>query len=469
MNPIKWLRHRLGTIIQTRRDVPYDVLSREEVDAAMQNPYIRGKLVQFSLDEYSRNPYYKAVITKLANHVVGPTPTIIGLAENEEENNILEESHRAWCVANGIGNSYRNLRTMAALTGIGLMLKHKKENFGIFPIQTAYKVFGADSLRTPYNATPEDRIVAGIEYDKDWNIVKFHFIKDDLKNDPYLYQYETSEYSVKDVIYWAQGYETGRLNPVPECAQAFTIYPYIRRLLEAAVQGEEFRTSFPMAVELDATIYGPSAERDNAPKGILKYKPNLIPTLPVGSKLVGVPGSGSSSADKDKMLRTMASAAALCVEMPANLAIADSSNSNMASAQVDIQPWKNKCEIDRFDMEPCFRRSFIDFWTAATLVSDLVPRRARARYPNFYPHMYLYNGLFQHPDPLKNATARQVDLISGTKTLNAIYAEMGLNPKRQLLAEAKLLGITYDELIKIILTSRSKDTLDVLGVLNATE
>ena len=461
---MNWIRNKLRHFLGTDQPAQsYDTISRETVDAAMMVPRARTKLIEFSIQEYERNPYYKSVITKFADHIIGPVPTILGMTDNEDENNIIEDSHRNWLVANGVASSYRELVKKEALTGLGLMLKHKKENFGIYPLQLGYKVYGADSLRNPWDAVPEDRILNGIEYDINWNIVAFHFIEEDIKNTPYLYKYETKEYKVKDVIYWANGYETGRLDPRPRCVQAFTIYPYIRRYLEAIIQGEEFRTSFPMAVELDPQIYGPSAKRDDAPRGILKYKPNIIPTLPVGAKLSGIPGSGSSSADKTALLRALASAAALCIDMPSNLAMADSSNSNMAAAQVDIQPWKNKVEIERIDIEPVLRRSFIDFWQAATLVSDLVPVKARAKYKSFFPHLYLFAGLFHHPDPLKNANARKVDLASGSTTLNKIYSELGMNPRRQLTLEAKLLGITYEELVQILLTSRSKEVIQIIG------
>src|SRR5690606_37204791 len=148
------------------------------------------------------------------------------------------------------------------------------------------------------------------------------------------------------------------------------------------------------------------------------------------------PGSGSSSADKASMIKTMASACALCVQMPGNLATGDSSNMNMATAQVDIQPWKNKVNIDRFDLEPILRRSFKQWWQRAQL-TDLIPAAARAQNQDFYPHIYAYDSLFQHPDPLKNATARLTDLKSGSTTLHRIYTEMGKNPKRELTAEAE--------------------------------
>lgn len=455
------IKRILNTRITQRDDPHPDVMTHEKVLQALKNPFVREKMIEFSRDEFERNPYYANVINTLANHVITPTPGIIALGRQDTHNVAVEDAHRQWSACNGIGASYRNLRKEAALTGLGLMLPFKKENYGIYPIKLGYKVYGADSLLTPWNALPEDRIIDGIEYDKEWNIVAFHFKVDDIENRQFKLYHETRRYTIHEVYYWSRGYETGRLNPVPECVQGFTIYPFIRRFMEASIKGEEFRTSFPMAVELDPQYYKIDSNKPH-PRGVLPYEPNMIPTLPPGSSLKGIPGSGSSSADKASMLKTMASACALCVQMPGNLATGDSSNMNMATAQVDIQPWKNKVNIDRFDLEPILRRSFKQWWQRVQL-TDLIPAAARAQNQDFYPHIYAYDSLFQHPDPLKNATARLTDLKSGSTTLHRIYTEMGKNPKRELTAEAELLGITYEELIQIKLTSLSTMALEVVN------
>lgn len=464
----KWINRILNSQAVTEKNnwnAPVDTLPDARFREALDKPFVRQRMVEFSRIEYERNPYYANVINTLANHVIGPTPLIIGTSPNDDNNNQVEDAHLQWSAANGLGKSLRNFRKEAALTGLGIMIPHAVENRGVYPVKLGFKVFGADSLIDPWNVKPDDRIINGIEYDKDWNIVAFHFKRDDLENRLFGLKYDTDRKLASEVIYWSHGYETGRLNPTPECVQGFVLYPYIRRFLEAALKGEEFRSSFPMAVELDPQVYGTQYidKSKPPPRGYLQYVANMIPTLPVGSTLKGIPGSGSSSADKDKMIRLMASACALCINMPANLAVGDSSNSNMASAQVDIQPWKNKVHIDRFDLEPCLRYTFKLWWERATLVSDLIPPKARAKYNQFFPHVYVYDALFNHPDPVKCANARAIDLASGSTTLNRLYAELGKNANRELEREAKLLKISFEELRTMILASRSNLVLNILN------
>jgi hypothetical protein len=276
--------------------------------------------------------------------------------------------------------------------------------------------------------------------------------------------YDTKEYTVDELIYWSQGYENGLLTPLPECLAAFQIYPYVRRFLQAAIEGEEFKASFPMAIEVDATYYSPGSS-SAPPRGEFEYEPRTIKTLPPGTKLAGLP-SGMSSTEQARLIRLFASTCALTVNMPANIALGDSSDSNMASAQVDVQPWANKIAIDRFDMEPMLRKTFKEWYSIAILKEGVFPQRSllgRA-HPEMFPFTYVYTDIHSHPDPQKRANARAIDLVSGSTTLNRIYSQLGLNARRELTREAELLDMTVEKYYEFILAARSTRSIDlVLG------
>lgn len=435
------------------REYRYDVLPPREMRAAMELPWVRSTMIQFSLDEYERNPYYASVINKQAEQTIGPCPTMIAHSEDSEANDLIEDSHLEWTKLNHIGKSLREFRRKAALTGIGLALRYKVKNTE-HPVKVGFKIYGGEVLKSPIGSSVHDRIIDGIQYDEDWEPEKF-FICDEFNTN------DIKEYDVSEIIFWSRGYENGRINPIPECISGFTVYPFIRRYLQASIEAAEFRTSFPMALELDPTIYK-SAEMKLQTLEKFQYKPRSVPTLPVGTTLKGLP-QGASADQTERIVRTMASACALAIDMPANLALGDSSDSNMASAQVDIQPWKNHVNIDRFDLYPVKRRMFKYWYERAKLIRGLTPANARIDYPNFYPHSYVYDPLFQHPDPLKNANARAIDMVSGAATLNQIYAELGKNARRQIEREAKLLNIEYDELVQHILASRTNLSIQILS------
>lgn len=432
-----------------------ELLPPREMRAALDLPWVRETMIRFSRDEYERNPYYASVVNKQAEQTIGPCPTMIASSEDSDANDMMEDAHQQWTQLNMIGKSLRDFRKEACLTGIALALRYKLTQTD-HPVKTGYKIYGGDILKTPPGASIEDRILDGIEYNEDWEPIKFYLANDTFDSEPI-------PYDAKDVIYWCRTYEHGRLRAIPECVAGFTVYPFIRRYLQASIEGAEFRTSFPMALELDPTLYKANDAMKLKSLEKFQYQPRTVPTLPVGTKLQGLP-QGAGADQTERIIRTMASACALSIDMPANLALGDSSDSNMASAQVDIQPWKNRVNIDRFDLQGVKRRMFKDWYIRARLIRGLTPALARDDdYAQWFPHTYVYDPLFQHPDPMKNANARTMDLIAGTATLNKIYAELGKNARRELATEAKLLGITYEEHIGHILAARTKLSIQILS------
>ena len=446
-------------------DYGYDRLPPEEVRAAAVIPMVMENLVAFSNAEYDRNPYYKQVIDSIANHTIGPAPSIIANSKmvDDEYNDLVEDEYADWNSSNGIGRTYRNIRKEAAKTGIGIGIPFVNLKSSV-PVGLSYKVYGYDALKTPPNAGPQDRIYNGIEYNKDWEIEKFHIKVDDSTVSDRVRSItlkETEEYSVNEVLYWTRNLWKGMEWPVPECLSAFSFYPYVRRFLQSVIEGEEFNASFPMAVELDPKVYSAYSMnmREMQPNGKFEYEPKMVPTLPPGMSLKGIPQSVGSS-DRERIMQMFAATCALAVCMPKNIALGDSSNSNMASAQVDIQPWSNKVKIDRYDMEPMFRKSFNEWWKVA--VRRSMPEVVRQTHLTSFPHLYVYPDLFEHPDPNKRASARATDLASGATTLNRLYSNMGLNFRRELVRESQSLNITPDELTSIIISSRSANALSVV-------
>jgi len=424
-----------------------EVPSRIYKRAIERNPALKRLLVEFSLNEYDENPYYKTVIKKWSNSITGPFPSVIAMSDDDESNNAVEDGYHTWGLKDKVGFAYRELTRMAALTGIGIGIQSNKSNDEHQEIGLTYKIYGTHHLKCPTTiptSSPgydKDYLHDCIQYDKNWNILGFWI--------------EEQYYEESELIYWYVQEDDGKVCLVPPCGQSFTIYPSIKRIVEAVVKGEEFRAAMPLAVEQDPNVWGQSVDTSKLPQGRFKYEPGMIPTLLPGQKLVGVPGAGTKGGDQEKIIRLVASSAALSIDMPANLALGDSSNSNMSSSQVDMQPWKNKIEIDRFDIQSALYRSFYHWYKRAIRIRGSLTSYIKEKHRESFPFTFAFQNLFSHPDPNKVSNSRMVDLKSGYGTLSRYYSENGMNPKRELAKEAKLLGYTYKEYVQAIMLSRN--------------
>jgi hypothetical protein len=442
----------LSKLLNTSADLIEDwrKIPRGDYKRASLHPMFRRTMREISTLEDEENSYYNGILNTIAEHCVGTMPMIMGNHPSGEVNDAVEDKWYDWAAINGIGSAIRQIRRGAARTGLGIGIPYKLSN-PQDPIGFGIKTVSSLRLQNPRGIMPEDRIYDGVQYDENWDIAKI-FIKEED-------EIEAVEYDIKDVLLWFKRTNEDMHIGLPECGPAFCLFPSVKRYMDAIVRGEEFKASIPMAVKLDPDVYRPEdADISGVPAGEYKYEPGMVPTLPPGTELTGL-NVGQHSEDRVKFIHLVIAAAARCVQMPRNIALGDSSDSNMATAAIDIQPWVNRVRIDRVDFQPIIMRVF-DMWYQRA-VRSVIPRLGggtesylplAAR--NGFTYEINYDMTFEHPDPGKRANARATDLASGSTTLHKVYTDQGLNGRRQLDREAKMLGITRDELNEMIIAKR---------------
>ena len=392
----------------------------------------------------------------MSNHCVGTIPLPVALSPSNELNDAIEDRWYEWGQHNGVGAALREARRRAAQSGVVALIPYKSNSD--YDLKLAYRVIGAEQLKSPrsvkdplndpFTNKHTGQVVDGVEFWPNGEVRRV-WVQEEFKLDP-------TPYNVSDgVIVW---YKQTRPFPMwPEMNPAFSIIPSMNRFLQNITREAEFKSAMPLAVELDPLYYKPTSA--TPPKGAFQYVPGMIPTLPPGSKLVGV-AMQSMAEDRARLSDKFCAVAARCIDMPKNLALSDSSDSNMATAHIDLQPWKYVVDIDRFDFEVVTRKVYRQWYGMASMTT-LLPAVSFESTPP--PTLFNYTVLFNHPDPQKCATARATDLISGASTLSIQYAEQSRNARREIEKEARLYGVPVEKYLEVLLASRSKQALEVLG------
>jgi len=437
----------------------YNEIPRDSYNVLMKHPWARRKLLNVSLEQDMEGSHYHGILNTIANDCVGPCPIIIGQSDETIVNMDIEDKWLEFCQQNEIGNSIRLLRRSAARSGTCIGIPYMKQNVDPKEHGLGIRVLSTERLANPVGANIEDRIFEGIEYDENWDPIKIYLDTEES------YSLLPNKDGSQEAFIWWKKKDECRLSGVPECSPALCILPSIKRYLDCLIRSAEFRSAIPMAIKLDPNIWGKeAAEAVGMPTTAFKYEPGMIPTLPPGTSLEGLSYTGSSNDDL-AALDAMVGAAARCVNMPLNLATGNSSNHNMASSQVDFGPWKNAVKIDRQDFSPV-STTIIRMWMRMGALKEGYFKPITRKYIEQSGIRYAlsYSSVFSHPDPLKISNSRMTDLISGVSTLVREYTEEGRNPRRELQREAELLGITYEELTKIILANRTPAALQVLKI-----
>lgn len=445
-------RHNLIAVSTASEPYPLPDVDSLRRGRKYNDPRTLEFLVECSIVEDSDNSQYSGILNTLANHTVGTVPIAVSLTESDTLNNAIEDRWLEFSMYNSVGAALREFRRKVAQVGLAILIPYRSNSD--YDLKLAFKVVGREHFKSPYHDRRK-KIDNGIEYDSTGDI-KAVYIQEEGKKDPTRYLARPNPNNPKDLwgIIWCR--KARPFPGFPECGPALKIYPSINRQLDNIARESEFKTSIPMAIELDPQIY--KVQQGVIPKGIYKYEPGNMPTLPPGTKLTGL-AVQTMAEDRNKLNGMFVSVAARCVDMPKILALASSSDSNMATAHIDLQPWKYVVDIDRFDYEVVVRRVYYLWYEMASMI--MLPSSAVA---NERPlALFNYTVLFNHPDPLKCASARSIDLISGGSTLTLLYAEQGKSARREIEKECKLLGITKEKFYELILASRSKQSAEVLN------
>lgn len=429
----------------------YNEIPRDRFRVITRHPWAVRKLVSVSLEQDQEGSHYHGILNTISNDCIGPCPIIIGQTAEYSVNIDIEQKWLKFCQLNEIGTAFRLLRRAAAKTGLAIGIPYKITHAFADEVKLGLKVLSSERLNNPPIARLlEDNIYDGIKYDANWN--------------PEHIWIDTGEdYRVDDILFWWKKKDEALLRGIPECSPALCIFPSVQRYLTALVRSAEFKSCIPVVVKLDPHVWGKSdAIADGTPTGMWEMEPGQIPTLPPGTSLESLSNSGTSAEDINA-IDAMVGSAARCVNMPLNLAIGNSAKLNMAASQVDLGPWKNTVKIDREEFSVVIHR-FFKMWLTMGRMTKGYFKELTNKYIDANDVSYSIGNaqLFSHPDPNKVASSRLTDLISGANTLTRLYAEDGLNAKRELTREAELMGITYEELCKIILSARSSTSIQII-------
>jgi hypothetical protein len=444
---------RLSSRLFSNRSVKevYNEIPKDRFRYITRHPWAVRKLVSVSLEQDQEGSHYHGILNTIANDCIGPCPIIIGQTPEYVVNIDIEQQWLKFCQLNEIGKSFRLLRRAAAKTGVAIGIPYKITHDFADDVKLGLKVLSSERLQNPpISRLLDENIYEGIKYDENWNPER-------------IWVDTGEEFEVNKILLWWKQKDEALLRGIPECSPALCIFPSVQRYLTALVRSAEFKSCIPIVVKLDPHVWGKSdAIADGVPSGMWEMEPGQIPTLPPGTSLESLSNSGTSAEDINA-IDAMVGSAARCVNMPLNLAIGNSAKLNMAASQVDLGPWKNTVKIDREDFSVVIHR-FFKMWLRMGRMIPGYFREITNKYIDESGIAYSIGNaqLFSHPDPNKVASSRLTDLISGANTLTRLYAEEGLNAKRELTREAELMGITYEELCKIILSARSSTSIQII-------
>lgn len=395
--------------------------------------------------EIRNNSYAKGITETKANDLVGTGPRLQVITDNKDFNRVVEDLFADWCLRCDAENRMtfnEILRLIGSLqqddSGEAfVVLENAKQQMHwsqIRPdVNLRLRVIEPDRVASPGLFNVTDKVRDGIEYDESGKPIKYYILKyHPGSNSAYLSR--LFDYDVVDaghVIHLYRQERPGQSRGVPWMTPAIPLFAQLRRYTLATVSGAETAANISATLETEA----PGTEFTDAiePMDEVEIARNAMLTLPAGSKMNQFKPEQPTSTYKD-FKRELINEIARCLNMPFNVAAANSSEYNYASGRLDWQVYFRFIHTVRNWLEGHFcNRVFLMWLKEAMLIPALrlpAMKLSQVQVQWFWPAA-------EHVDPLKEAKAQETRLKSLTSNLAIEFALQGRDWERELKQRAK--------------------------------
>ncbi len=399
------------------------------------SPEVRRVLRNRSRYEVANNSYARGIVLTLAHDVVGTGPRLQLLTEDAEANRRIEQAFMLWAKAVGLPEKLRTMRMARATDGEAFAIL---TNNPALPtdIQLDLRLVEADQVATPDLNRISSRSVDGIVFDASGNPSEYHVLRSHPGDGAAAILREYDRVPATSVIHWFRADRPGQARGIPDIMPALPLFAQLRRFTLAVLAAAETAADFAGILYTDAPANG---EADAAePFEPIELEKRALLTMPGGWKMSQMEAQQPSTTYaefKHELLNEIAR----CLNMPYNVAAANSSGYNYASGRLDHQTYFKAIRVEQSHFECVVLDRILAAWfDEAVLLPDLLP--AGLGLIADWPHQWFWDG-HEHVDPAKEANAQATRLANHTTTLADEYARRGQDWETQLRQRAKELAL----------------------------
>lgn len=414
---------------------------------AANNPEVRRIVRNRSRYEVANNSYARGIVLTLAHDVVGTGPRLQLLTEDQEANRRIEQAFVLWAKAVGLAEKLRTMRAARATDGEAFAILTSNP---VLPteVQLDLRLIEADQVATPDLNTLANNAIDGIVYDTYGNPIEYHVLRQHPGDSSVSREYD--RLPAASVIHWFRADRPGQARGIPDIMPALPLFAQLRRFTLAVISAAETAADFAGILYTDAPANG---EADLAePFEPIELEKRALVTMPSGWRMSQLE-SEQPSTTYAEFKREILNEIARCLNMPFNIAAANSSGYNYASGRLDHQTYYKAIRVEQSHLECVVLDRILAAWLdEAALVPGLLP--AGTGPFAHWSGLWIWDGN-DHIDPLKEASAQAVRLANHTTTLADEYARRGQDWESQLRQRAKELALMSE--LGIVSTPTSAD------------
>jgi capsid protein len=419
---------------------------------------------------HENNSYGRGLVETVVTDTIGTGPRLQVAQFQQSINQQIEEAWQRWSCAVAFTDKLCTIRTAKLVDGEHVIRFISNLNLDD-PVMLDLQLIEADQLRSPaFELQVSETYVDGVHLDR----FGIPYAYDILKHHPGasywtsadMWAYDT--YAYEQIIHGFKQIRPGQHRGVPEFAPALPLFAFLRRFTLATVSAAETAASVSQVVETDAPI-PEELESEYAAASFEKYLDsipidrNSATVLPNMWKLKQFAAEHPTTTYK-MFKRELISEIARCLCVPANVATADSGESNFSSAKFDWLGYERTIKKEqRYLGRTVADRVFAEWLVEAALVGAIPARAAnwvlrevdnwgKRGLANRLKHDWYWDGM-RDADAKDAADAQRVNLQNGTTHRARIYREQGLDIEVEDDIAAATFGMTKEEYREVVVSS----------------
>lgn len=403
--------------------------------------------------EVTNNSYAMGMGLTLANYIIGTGPRLQMMTEDHEINREVEKEWHTWTSEIGLAEKLRTMRMSRYMDGEGFGRLIDNPEL-LSPVKLDFRLVEADRVTTPDISTFGNLSdTDGIRYDEYGNVISYLVLKQHPGSNLMPAPTDYDLIMADDMIHSYKAIRPGQDRGVPEITPALPLFSQLRRYTLAVIAAAESVADQALVLFTEAL---PDGEADPVdPLDEIELERRMMTTLPAGWKMGQVKAEQPSSTYKEFKAEIL-NEIARCLNMPYNVAVANSSGYNYASGRLDHQTFFRSIRVERhYDerviLDRILRAWLWEWW----LVGQEAPPLSLP------PHQWFWDG-FEHVDPMKEAKAEDTKLKNGSTNQAIVQAKSGRDwqdvQRQNELEETERMEAT------LRLAARRKEYMEELGL-----
>jgi len=398
---------------------------------------VRGRISRRARYEVASNGQGKGVQLTQANYVVGRGPKLRMQTGNPGFNGMIETAWKRWAAEVGLARKLRTAVKAKVSDGEAVLIAVQNPRLA-HRVKLELRAIECEQMTTTGLNWQELNRIDGVDFDEFGNPTAYHVLKYHPGGQWSGLNAKSERIPAEYVFHLFREDRAGQHRGVSEIHPSLNLFAQGRRYREATVSAAENIANFSLFLKTQQSPNeGPDLVR---PFSSVPFEKSMMVALPFGFDAFQ-PRAEQPSATYDQFVRSNACEQARPLNMPYNIAAADSSGYSFSGGKLDHVTYFVSVDVEQADIEDMVLEPLFAIWF----------REAVARYgwtvPADPPPVHDWDWPRKPViDETKTADARKTDLSTGALSLRRLYAEDGYDLEEELPVMAEDYGVTVDEL-----------------------